>query len=177
MTSEQMETDPLPENIISRFWSRVEKTPTCWLWRGGVTNKKRPYGVFSVRNRTTVAHRVAWWIAHGRPVPSALQACHRCDVTLCVRPEHLFLGTQSDNLLDASDKGRIGGRRGGMAVESRCKRGHELNETTRGWNPRANRKGPRAERRIDAAYCRVCQQENNRRRRALIRDRKKEGRP
>jgi HNH endonuclease len=53
------------------------------------------------------AHRFAWSIANGKPVPDGLFVLHRCDVPLCVNPDHLFLGTQLDNMRDCARKGRM----------------------------------------------------------------------
>lgn len=93
--------------IIPRFWAKVNKTETCWLWTAATI---RGYGqIASVVNgkRTPVyAHRFSWELVHG-PVPSGLWVLHHCDVPLCVNPEHLFLGTHTDNMRDASVKGRL----------------------------------------------------------------------
>src|SRR5882672_8799966 len=92
-----------------RFWSFVEKCPGCWLWTGGTAGKMH-HGVFGVRDpegkmRTTYAHRFSWEI-HKGPIPSGMWVLHRCDVPRCVRPDHLFLGTQQDNMDDMIRKGR-----------------------------------------------------------------------
>jgi len=90
----------------SRFWSKVrlDSRSRCWLWTAAVT--KGGYGKFSVRRSTwAFAHRVSWSLARG-PVKKGLFVCHKCDNPSCVRPTHLFLGTQRDNLRDMSAKGR-----------------------------------------------------------------------
>lgn len=94
---------PVPP-IEERFWAKVNKTETCWLWTGA--KQRLGYGHISIGNdRFTSAHRLAYELANG-PIPDGLFACHRCDNPACVRPDHLFLGTQQDNLRDAWRKGR-----------------------------------------------------------------------
>jgi len=89
--------------------SRVSKGPNCWLFTGA---KFKPsgggfwYGQFYYKGRPRRAHIVAWLLTHG-PIPDGMCVCHRCDVPLCVRPDHLFLGTQRENIQDASRKGRL----------------------------------------------------------------------
>lgn len=95
-----------------RFWSKVNKTETCWLWTAGVNNKG--YGrfrYFSDAERHGLgcdlyAHRVAWLLTNG-PIPDGMEVLHRCDTPRCVSPDHLFLGTQADNMRDASRKNRF----------------------------------------------------------------------
>ena len=83
------------------FFARVEKTVTCWLWRG---NKKGfDYGCGP---KGEYAHRWAYRRFVGA-IPDGMYVLHRCDTPLCVNYEHLFLGTQSDNLNDAVAKGRV----------------------------------------------------------------------
>lgn len=87
-----------------RFMLRVRKTESCWVWTGRA-RCKQGYGAFSIGNKERLAHRVSYehfngWIPEGKLV------LHRCDNTRCVNPEHLFLGTHSDNLRDAYSKGR-----------------------------------------------------------------------
>ena len=91
----------------ARFWAKVEKGPGCWLWRGArATNG---YGQVRVDYRLWLAHRYVL-LLEGRPAPDGLMVCHSCDTPLCVRPEHLFLGTAKDNAVDMSLKGRGTGK-------------------------------------------------------------------
>lgn len=91
-----------------QFWSRVEKTEDgCWLWMGARTRDpygNPSYGQLKYGDRIMVAHRVSWMITHG--YDSAVKVLHKCDVTNCVNPEHLFEGTQADNMQDRKAKGR-----------------------------------------------------------------------
>lgn len=94
-------------SIADRFWPKVEKTDGCWLW-AGATNRGG-YGKIGAGARgtgTRDVHRVSWELAFG-PIPPGLLVLHRCDVRRCVRPDHLFLGTQRDNVHDARAKGRL----------------------------------------------------------------------
>jgi len=100
---------------MDRFWSKVTKTPTCWRWTAACSG--RGYGVFKYRGRQDGAHRVSWLLTFGE-IPDGLQVLHRCDNRWCVRPDHLFLGTQEDNMQDASRKGRMS-RHGGSAFGDR----------------------------------------------------------
>lgn len=84
------------------FWERVEKTDSCWLWKGA---RRLGYGRLLIQGRTRSAHIVAYEEAYG-PVPTGLKVMHRCDNPPCVRPDHLTIGTQAENVLDAVVKGR-----------------------------------------------------------------------
>lgn len=88
----------------ARFWSKVEKTETCWVWRAG-KNTVNGYGQFWTGKKTTQAHRFLYQIYHG-DLPSHVFVCHRCDNPPCVRPDHLFTGTSADNMRDKVSKGR-----------------------------------------------------------------------
>lgn len=98
-------TPVLTEKDISRFWSHVKKSTTadCWEWQAF----KLPggYGKFQHSGRSLLAHRVALQIRIG-PIPKGMLACHSCDNRSCCNPEHLFIGSYSDNRRDCDDKGR-----------------------------------------------------------------------
>lgn len=87
----------------ARFWAKVEKTSGCWFWRGAAF--RHGYGQFKIHQRVFQTHRLAWEFTHG-DIPAGLWVLHKCDTPLCVRPEHLFLGTARDNTQDAIAKGR-----------------------------------------------------------------------
>lgn len=88
---------------IQRFWSHVDKSGECWIWRGGTRNG---YGHFWLRPRGVRAHRFAYILMHG-PIPDEIKVLHSCDNRPCVRHDHLFVGTPVDNMRDARNKGRL----------------------------------------------------------------------
>lgn len=87
-----------------RFWTKVEIIPfhECWEW---IACKRFGYGRFHTNGKSMSAHRISWQI-HSGEIPKGLKVLHRCDNTSCVRPDHLFLGTQKDNVDDMCKKGR-----------------------------------------------------------------------
>lgn len=97
----------LTENEINRFWASVNRTDSCWLWDGPIDG--RGYGRFNARRngKTKVirASRLSYAMAHGEFDPE-LFVCHHCDTPLCIRPDHLFLGTHHDNMQDMIRKNR-----------------------------------------------------------------------
>lgn len=100
----------LSEDTVRRFWSHVNKDGPiavselgpCWIWMKGIDQDG--YGQTSIQHKTTRSHRASWMISRGES-PS-LNVLHKCDVRRCVRPSHLFLGTQQENHADMVKKGR-----------------------------------------------------------------------
>lgn len=79
-----------------RLYASVVKGDGCWL-------RTSPYHSIKVDGRQMGSHRLAYELAYG-PIPDGLYVCHRCDNPRCIRPDHLFLGTNRDNQLDAMAK-------------------------------------------------------------------------
>ena len=93
--------------VIERFLNKIKINKNeCWIWQGAKTGN-RSYAAFHYIHNTqrySRAHRIAWLLFIGE-IPIGLNVLHKCDVRLCVNPNHLFLGTQSDNLIDCVLKG------------------------------------------------------------------------
>jgi hypothetical protein len=99
---------PLRVPLKQRFWAHVEQSAAgCWLWTGSL--QPSGYGAISL-GRTEwgrmQAHVFSWLLHNPGVIPPDHQVCHKCDVRHCVRPDHLFLGTQADNIHDMVRKGR-----------------------------------------------------------------------
>ena len=88
--------------VCIRFWEKVQIGQTCWTWTGDKTNG---YGRFWFKGQNISAHRYSYETQVG-PIPEGLLVCHHCDNPSCVRPSHLFVGTQKENLQDCISKGR-----------------------------------------------------------------------
>lgn len=91
-----------------RLWARVTKAngpDGCWEVQGWATHSGHVHISAGKGKPVFRAHRLAWELLNG-PIPDGLSVLHRCDNARCVRPDHLFLGTQRDNVIDAVHKGR-----------------------------------------------------------------------
>jgi hypothetical protein len=103
--------------VEKRFWSKVKKTENCWIWTAA---KAAGYGQFmSDKKRYDGAHRYSYRLHYGE-FDESLFVLHKCDNKICVNPNHLFLGTQQDNIDDMIAKGR---QAIGDELNHRCQKG------------------------------------------------------
>lgn len=131
---------PIPKinkEDINRFWNKVKITANinlCWIWTAAKTRGE--YGVFHIKRYMYRVSRVSYYLTTGFD-PSGYQICHTCDNPSCVNPNHLFLGTPLDNVLDMMKKGRhsidVYGERHGRSIltEKKVKKIRELYKTGR----------------------------------------------
>lgn len=95
-------SDSVP-TLADRLWANTTKGPYCWEWNG--SRRGMGYGRISVNGKSRLTHRVSWELTNG-PIPEGLDVLHHCDNPPCIRPDHLFLGTDADNAADKMAKGR-----------------------------------------------------------------------
>jgi hypothetical protein len=128
-------------NAADRFWGKVDKTADCWLWTAGQSGSG--YGRFFYAGRQVQAHRWALESTHG-PLPPGLQVDHLCRVRNCVRPDHLEVVSQRENILRGTSFSAV------RARATRCVNGHDFDEVNTSVKPDGCRD------------CRACQRERKR---------------
>lgn len=140
-------------SISDRFWAKVNKTETCWLWTGSKTPDG--YGGFWVGGRLRRAHRFSYESFVGT-LDVNLQIDHLCKVPSCVRPSHLEQVTQRENMRRGNCESTLN------AAKTECPKGHQYSDE----NTRINKR-PHSRNRV----CRTCDNAAN-----LIRSRKRRAR-
>lgn len=135
--------------IDNRFWSKVRKTETCWLWTAFTDGDG--YGTFRLNRRSYRAHRLAYEDAKGQ-IPEGLVIDHLCRVRNCVNPDHLEAVTSVENVMRGDT---LGARN---RDKSHCDKGHEFTDENTG---RQSSKTPKR-------YCLQCERDRNKARRAYL---------
>lgn len=110
-------TQPISESVKNRFWSKVHKTDSCWLWTA--YTDPDGYGRIRFDGRAYLAHRLSLLLA-GKMVPDGLEPDHTCRNPACVNPDHLEPVTHKINSLRGAGVGSEN------AAKTHCIRGHEL---------------------------------------------------
>lgn len=137
----------IPQHIIDRFWSKVEKTDYCWLWTAGKTTDGYGAWTYKVQDKSQWfrAHRFAWLVTHGAPKKPEFH--HICNTRLCVRPDHLRAVTRKEHMW--LTPGSYGYK---WKHRTHCQEGHEL--SVENCLPSALKNGYRR--------CRICSSEASR---------------
>lgn len=91
------------DEMKEKLLSNIQEVNGCWEWQGA--RHKQGYGHFPYKRSVQLAHRISWRLFNGE-IPRGMNVCHKCDNTSCVNPEHLFLGTQIQNMRDMFKKKR-----------------------------------------------------------------------
>lgn len=98
-------TDEQCKAIEARFWAKVNKTESCWIWTAG--KYINGYGQFMIGTGHPIRAHIFSYIQAKGGVPKGLCVLHKCDNPACVNPEHLFAGTNKRNTQDCIEKGRF----------------------------------------------------------------------
>lgn len=125
-------------NEEKRFWEKVKKTKTCWVWKGskaGGRSEKGRYGYFRFFNKNGYAHRFSYQFFNGH-IPKHFQIDHLCKNNLCVNPEHLEAVAQNENNKRSNSLSGINSRK------TECLRGHKFTPQNTYWHgPHQSKRG------------------------------------
>lgn len=133
------------ERWVKRALERVVQDPNgCWIWQG--QKNHRGYGLKYHRRFNLQVHRTLYQITHHRNLDRWDYVCHTCDVTSCVNPTHMWIGSPSDNQKDMQRK-----RRGKYQTATHCKQGHEFTPENTWVHKKTNHR-----------HCRTCARISNR---------------
>lgn len=140
------------KNNEFRFKEKISKgdANACWEWRGAQDG--RGYGSFWLDGKLEKAHRASLILLDGIDISSGMCVCHSCDNPICVNPNHLWLGTHTDNMHDLIKKNKFPYPKPGCwynKQKTHCKRGHEFTKE----NTIITSQGRRA--------CKICQYMHN----------------
>jgi len=109
------------KNHSERLLSKVEVDDNgCWLWTG--SKNKKGYGQVFYNSKLIKAHRFSYEVFK-EPIPKGMHVCHSCDIPSCINPDHLWVGTAKDNMIDMGKKGRTVNQN---TNKTHCKQGHEF---------------------------------------------------
>lgn len=95
---------PGKRSMEERFWAKVNKTDGCWEWTAGFFGCGYP-AIGIATSKLVSAHRYSWEL-HNGPIPDGAFVLHKCDNPKCVRPDHLQIGDQAENMRQMVSRGR-----------------------------------------------------------------------
>ena len=149
-TKKPRRVDHLPMKKLSSIFHKTELVGECWEWRGTMFKKYISgleywqYPCITFKGKSWRGNRLVWTLIHGE-IPAGMNVLHKCDNPKCIKPLHLYLGTQKENVRDTLERGRHR-----EAAQTHCKYDHPFS----GENLRVGADRKR--------YCRTCAWYHNR---------------